>query len=398
MTKKLSRRARLITAAAVVAIGAITAGSITAARGRTDSAASERRSVQRSLDEVVAHGVPGAMAWVNGRAYAAGTANLETGRPLRVNSDGSGVQVRIGSNTKLYVAVAVLQLVQDGRVSLDQPISHYLPGIVSPAGTKNPVDGSKITVRNLLQHTAGLVDYLDLIISQGGMSADQVLTTLRKTYTNQELLQVALKQGELFTPGAQFHYSNTDYLLLGMLVEKVTGQSLTAVISDRIIRPLHLTDTYVPKAGLGYPDGPHGYVALGGKTLTDVSIVDPSSLGAAGNMISSIRDASRFTHAVVSTDALLGPAMRKQMTSNLVDAHTMTPGAAGWQYGLGIVRIALPCGGYAWGHPGQMVGYLTWPAEAPGRGTATVSLTEGPMDDGQALQLGVLHQAFCARS
>lgn len=396
MIFRVARRGsrRWIAAAAIGAV--VVTGSIVAA-SVDDHDSGRSAVVQRALEAVVGQGVPGAMAWVDGHEYAAGSYNLATGKALRVDPRGSDLQVRAGSNTKLYVAVAVLQLVQDGRVELDRPISDYLAGIKSPPGTKRPVNGTKITVRQLLQHTAGTVDYLDVMIAQGGTRPDQVLPTLRKSYGEQQLLDLALSKDALFAPGSSFAYSNTDYLILGMLVEKVTGQSLGAVITDRIIRPLHLTDTRVPGAGLDAVDGPHGYAALDGKTLTDVSIVDPSALGAAGNMITSVRDASRFTHAVVSTDALLGPAMRKEMTSNLVDAHTMTTGADGWQYGLGIVRIALPCGGFAWGHPGNMLGYQSWPADAPGRGTATVALTEGPMQNAQALELNVLHQAFCGR-
>ena len=235
MTKRPSRTRLAVTIAAVctVAAGAVISGTPAYSEGRTP-----RDVVQRQLDALVREtGYPAALATYQdtrgrSRDYVSGVGNLETG--ARVPLDG---QVRIGSNTKTFVAVTLLQLVDEGTVDLDATVETYLPGLVHGEG----VDGSLITVRQVLQHTSGVPNYTAVI--------DPDFFATRHRYVEpRELLDLALTQPGT-PPGSGWAYSNTNYVIAGLIVQKVTGRPLAEVITDRVIEPLHLRDTYVPDRG-----------------------------------------------------------------------------------------------------------------------------------------------------
>lgn len=302
------------------------------------AASPAKREVSQALEQLVQTGVPGAQAVVTerGRSWeaAAGVGDLRTGKPFPHQA-----HVRIGSNTKTFVATVVLQLVAEGRVDLDAPIERYLPGVVRGNGN----DGSRITVRQLLQHTSGLPDYLEKVSPDGA-----------RHYEAAELVKAAMTLNSHFEPGAKWEYSNTNYILAGMLIEKQTGRSPGAEITRRIIKPLGLSDTYYP---LSYETGirgahPRGYETVDGKRV-DVTEQDPSWGGAAGAMVSTGQDVNRFFTALLN-GRLLPPSQLAEMKKTV--PSEVFPGAG---YGLGLIHIPVSCGKELWGHGGSIPGFRT---------------------------------------
>ncbi|MEU9253439.1 serine hydrolase domain-containing protein [Streptomyces sp. NPDC048270] len=318
--------------------------------------------VRQSLDSLVrGDGMPAALASVqdrNGRTrtYTAGVGDLATGAPVPVDG-----QVRIGSNTKTFVAVVVLQLVAERRVDLDAHIDTHLPGLVRGEG----IDGRRITVRQLLQHTSGLPNYTDHL-------GDDL-----RSYAPSELLDIALQHPADFAPGKSWKYSNTNYVVAGLLVQKITGRPLAEEIDRRVIQRLGLRHTYFPAPGDATVREPHprGYHrASADAPLTDITEIDPSWAWAAGQLISTNSDLDRFFTALL-TGRLLPPAQLAEMRRSTIPAEaTFGPGA---RYGLGLVSRPLPCGGLSWGHGGSFPGYET-------RGGAT--------EDGRAAHITVTRQ------
>ncbi|CAM5735053.1 Serine hydrolase OS=Streptomyces microflavus OX=1919 GN=Smic_41330 PE=4 SV=1 [Streptomyces microflavus] len=300
-------------------------------------------AVQQSLNALVRDiGTPAALASVEdregrARTYTAGVGDLTTG--AKVPRDG---QVRIGSNTKTFVAVVVLQLVAERRMSLDAFVDTYLPGLVRGKG----IDGRRITVRQLLQHTSGLPEYT----SHLGDDA--------RYYAPRELLATALRHPADFDPGKSWKYSNTNYVLAGLIVQKVTARPLADEIDRRVIKRIGLRHTYFPAPGdasIREPH-PHGYYQESTQTpLRDITEVDPSWGWAAGQMISTNSDLNRFFTALLA-GRLIPPAQLAQMRTTVPAEATFGPGA---RYGLGLVSRPLPCSGLSWGHGGSFPGYET---------------------------------------
>lgn len=287
-------------------------------------------------------GVPAALASVRGhegrtRAYTAGVGDLATGS--EVPRDG---QVRIGSNTKTFTAVVVLQLVGEGEIGLDARVDTYLPGVVRGEG----IDGRRITVRQLLQHTSGLPDYVKYL-------GDEV-----RHYEPRELLDIALQHKADFAPGAKWGYSNTNYVLAGLIIEKVTGCPLAEELDQRIIKRIGLRHTYFPAPGDVTIREPHPkgyYQDAADAPLRDGTELDPSWGWAAGQMISTNSDLNRFFTALLA-GRLLPAAQLAQMRTTVPAGP---PFASGARYGLGLVSTPLSCGGVYWGHGGSTTGYET---------------------------------------
>lgn len=217
-----------VPAAVALAMGVMAMGALTPPAA---SAAARPDTVQQGLDALVSSdGLPAALASVKdldgrNRTYTAGVGDVATG--AKVPKDG---QVRIGSNTKTFTAVVVLQLVAEGKIRLDAPIDTYLPGLVRGDG----IDGRHIKVRQILQQTSGLPDYLKYL-------DDDI-----RYYEPRELLDLALQHKADFDPGKGWKYSNTNYVLAGLLVEKVTKHTLAEEVDRRVIKHLGLRHTYFP--------------------------------------------------------------------------------------------------------------------------------------------------------
>ncbi|QKW39318.1 beta-lactamase family protein [Actinomadura sp. NAK00032] len=294
-------------------------------------------------------GGPGALLHVrDGRtrtALTSGVADVTSGAPMR-----AGSRFRIGSMTKPFVATVVLQLVGERRVVLDAPVERYLPGVVRGNGN----DGRVITVRQLLQHTSGIPDYLTYLNPQ------EVLKDPLAHHDTRDLIDLALAHPRLFEPGEGWRYSNTNYLLAGMLIEKVTGRTYAEEIRRRIIKPLRLRDTSVPTdASTISGRHPRGYARPGPTApLLDVTAFNPSAAGAGGSMISSGPDLNRFLGALVG-GRLLGPAQLREMMKTRPTDPADPSDDDHRAYGLGLESRSLPCGGLYWGHSGDIFGYET---------------------------------------
>ncbi|MFJ9694782.1 serine hydrolase domain-containing protein [Kitasatospora sp. NPDC101183] len=337
---------------------------------RTSAAqTSERTALQKSLQAFVDTGATAAVGEVrqDGRALwrgRAGVADLTTGEPVPAHA-----RFRIGSVTKTFVATVVLQLAGERRLSLDDTVEHLLPGAVP--------NGGGITLRQLLNHSSGLVDYTDAP-GIDPQTEEQWRTWLAgprwHTYQPAELLALATARAPYFPPGQGWHYSNTNYLLAGMIIEKITGTTWQQEVDERVIQPLGLRDTTVPDVSPRVP-GPHahGYVKLSTGPV-DITEFNPSVTSAAGRGISTAADLNRFVAALVGGE-LLEPAQ-------LAEMERLTPGAPGGGYGMGLMRFDTPCGVF-WGHTGGAPGYETAVAgSADGR--RQFSLSVNPYDNTDA--------------
>ncbi len=308
----------------------------------------------------------------------AGTAELGTERP--VPWDG---RFRIGSATKTFTATVVLQLVGEGRLSLDDTVEHWLPGVVQG----DDRDGSRITVRQLLQHTSGIPEVegdIPALHTAAGYRAERL-----RTYTPAELVALAMRHPAPASPGT-FSYSDTNYILLGMITKKVTGRSWAQEVNARIIHPLGLADTITPGTFPFIP-GPHahGYSALDTDTAIDVTEFNPSAADASGSIISTAHDMSRFYTALVG-GRLLAPAQLDEMTT------TVPAPELGADYGLGLGKFPLSCGGSYFTHPGGVSGYQTWIGVTPDATRTAMLIVTGDGDDHtQRAMIRLVDQELC---
>ncbi|WP_203612643.1 serine hydrolase domain-containing protein [Amycolatopsis sp. SID8362] len=355
-----------------------TAGTLVALLTATTAApAFATGSVQERLDVLTAQdGVPGAAAVVQDgprtRVTRSGTGDVATGKPFPRNGS-----FRAGSVTKTFVATVVLQLVGEGRVKLDAPVERYLPGLLPDR---------RITVRQLLQHTSGLYNYT------ADLDQSDPEALRHRGAEPAELVAMALKHPALFPPGAGWSYSNTNYIVAGMLAERVTGHALADLLSQRITRPLGLRDTYLPRRGDEKLPAPHavGYAPIGGR-LVDFSDFDATIAGAAGGLVSTPADLDRFYGALLS-GRLLRPAELAEMRRT-VPADLGVPGAG---YGLGLGRIPVSCGEF-WGHEGGIIGFTNLAGVGPDGRRVTVVLNENPTPaDTNAHLLAAADAAVCS--
>jgi D-alanyl-D-alanine carboxypeptidase len=345
--------------------GALTAATLAVPAGLPSSSGSSGSSgsFQPTLNNLVSKdGFPGALASVR-----------DADGKVRDYTSGPGVprngQVRIGSNTKTFTAVVVLQLVGEGRIDLNATVEHYLPGIVP--------GGSKITVRELLQQMSGLPDYDDVLFTQ----PQDLVGKSHSYFEPRRLLDAASTRPSRFTPGSKWEYSNTNYIVAGLIVEQVTERPIGEEITRRVIEPLGLRDTYWPGVGEQRIRGthPHGYVAVApGSPWVDVTDMDPSLGWSAGEIVSTPSDLRTFTEALLA-GKLLKPAQQTAMTTT-VPAPGFEP-TGNWQYGLGIARYQLSCGGYAWGHGGDIQGFETRNLVTTDGRSAVVAVTGLPTSE-----------------
>ncbi|GHH56731.1 serine hydrolase domain-containing protein [Lentzea cavernae] len=307
----------------------LTAAALAIAVGMTGAgpgADQMREAVHRIVDEGHA---PAAMMSVQRH-------NAE--RSYNAGATPANAHVRIGSNTKAFVAVVVLQLVAEGRIDLDG----RLP---------DPKLGG-VTVRQLLQHTSGLPEYTD------GIGLDRPDQVRHRYLSPHDLLDAALAKPAQFPPGAGFRYTNTNYVALGLLVQKVTGRPIQEEVSTRVIKRLKLKDTYWPTQGdeglrQPYARGVHLENESDPKSkVIDVTTMDPSWAWAAGQLISTPKDLAAFYRGLLAGN-LLPSAQLAQMRT------TVETGAPGTRYGLGLFSTELTCGVTMWGHNGGFHGYYS---------------------------------------
>jgi D-alanyl-D-alanine carboxypeptidase len=304
-----------------------------------------KAALQRQCDEVVQLGASGIQFRVTkkGEQFTITSGVAEIGKDNPVPADG---RFRISCITKVFVSVVVLQLAAEGKLELDAPVEKYLPGMVP--------DGNKVTVRNLMQHTSGLFNHADSFQRPG----ERFMRDRYKQYEPEELIGVAAQRPLNFEPGTKFEYSNTNYIVIGVLIKKVTGNSYADEIRSRILVPLGLKDTFLPGSDPTIP-GPHarGYMKIKNKT-EDVTLMNPSEACSAGEMISTTADLDRFLIALAGHE-LLTEKQFAELTKPLPEGLTLNLPMAE-AYGLGIMRTPTASGVQLWGHGGGIPGYATF--------------------------------------
>lgn len=333
---------RAIGAAALVAAAA----ALCLATGCTPPNRYSQEDLQRDLDAIRNSGTVGVQAQVTGPGdevlvATSGVGDLEARAPVPVNG-----HYRVGSTTKTFVATVVLQLVAEGALSLDDSVEQHLPGVLYGA-----YDGGAVSVRDLLRHTSGIYDYNNDGDWNPFVSAERFAQRRDHRYHAAELVAVAMRHPPRFPPGTEWAYSNTNYVLTGMVIEAVTGNPWQDEVGSRIIEPLRLSGTSIP-VGTELP-APHaqGYQQFeqGGR-LVDATRLDPSAGDAGGAMISTPADMTRFFQALLGGE-LLPPVQLAAMQDTVPEP--------GGRYGLGLAWSELTCGGGYWRHGGAVPGWLS---------------------------------------
>jgi D-alanyl-D-alanine carboxypeptidase len=360
---------RLVATVTATSLLALTTAGVASA----DTSSADRAVVQQALDQITRSGAAlGVQARVvDGRqrfTAASGKAELNSDRPVPQNG-----RFRVGSITKTFVSTVLLQLAGEGRVDLDAPVVRYLPGLID----------DRITVRQVLQHTSGLFNYTGAL----PLSPEEFEKIRYKHWTPQELLALSTSRPLDFEPGTKWNYSNTNYVVAGLLIEKITGRPYEKAVEQRILKPLRLSDTEVPGDSVTIK-GPHAraYWTVAGKP-SEITRLNPSVAWAAGEMISSTKDLDTFVTAL-SSGKLLRPAQQAEISKTTA----VSPG-----YGLGLQVETLPCGTKVWGHGGGIPGYSSQLLTTPdSKKRFELSATSGPTegDPGDAFTR-LLTEVFC---
>lgn len=351
--------ARVGIAGVAAAVALALAGS---ACGSVSREVARDKKIDADIAAVTAAGVPGVAALIRDGGstsrVAQGVGEVASGTPVRTSD-----RFRIGSLSKTYVAVVMLQLADEGKLSLDDSVEKWLPRLVP--------NGRSITLRQLLNHTSGIANYEE----HPQYLAPYMAGDLAHVTTPQQLVAMGTSLGPLFAPGTASTYSNTNYTVAGLVIEKVTGTTMGAQLEQRIFRPLKLESTYLPTdPGLSGQHA-HGYFVLGGPPATDVTGFSPSIGWAGGSIVSTIDDVTVFYRALLE-----GRLVRDESLKQMMTTVTETNGEV---YGLGLAKKELSCGP-VWGHGGNFPGYLMESystADASRQVTVAYNLDPNSMDE-----------------
>jgi D-alanyl-D-alanine carboxypeptidase len=340
---------------------------ITTAHDAAPAAAErDRPELQKAIQEMVDSGFAGVQLRVHDEqgewVGSAGVRKLgETAKPP------TNGHFRIGSSTKTFVATLVLQLVAEGTIGLDDPADDHLPEF----GLDR-----RITVRMLLQHTSGVFNFTGEVYDDGTVvpgipwSGQEWVDNRFHTYRPEELVGLALSKPARFEPGTDWSYSNTNYVLARLLVEKVTGRSFAAELQRLILGPLGMSDTVAPGTSTEIPV-PHAhsyyrYEEAGQEKTVDVTHQNPSWISAGGDMISTTQDLHTFFSALMGGKLLPAPLLTEMREPN--------PEIG---YGLGVFAQDMgPNGGTIFHHNGGIAGSAALMYSTPDGGkTLTAGLT-----------------------
>lgn len=347
----------------------------------TTSRNTQAAGLQKDLDALVTAGAPGAILVVRSGDQtvhlASGLADVARKRPMHPAD-----RFRIASLTKSYVAAVVLQLVAEKQLALDNSVEQRLPGLVP--------NGGKITIRQLLNHTSGLFDFA----ADPRVLKPYLRGNFGFHWAPRKLVEIGVSHKPLFAPGARFAYSNTDYIVLGLIVEAVTGKRLGIQLNGRIFRPLGLRATAFPTTPPIADPYAHGYYVFAKPPATDVSGVSPFPW-AAGAIVSNGVDVLSFYRALLAGH-LLEPTLLNAMKRTLPEGRkTDIPGS---RYGLGLEHFPTSCG-KAWGHNGAIAGYLVFAFTSNDGGRQAVLMVN---EDGSSLSkhasqlfFKVIDKAYC---
>ncbi|WP_225730876.1 MULTISPECIES: serine hydrolase [unclassified Nocardia] len=350
----------------------------------------DRPELQQALEDIVESGITGITLRVNDeRGEWVGSAGAaELGKTAKPPIDG---HVRIGSNTKTFTATLVLQLVAEGKIALDVPAADYLPEFALD---------ERITVRMLLQHTSGIFNFTGEYYPDGTMVPGIPATTAGKewvdnrfhTYQPEELVRLALSKPARFEPGTDWSYSNTNYVLARLLIEKVTGRTVAEEMQRLILGPLGLSGTAQPTTQIEITE-PHAhayyrYEENGAETIVDVTRHNPSWISSGGDMISTSQDLQTFISALVT-----GKLLPAELLTEMCTPHpTPIPNMG---YGLGVFVQHTPAGGTVITHNGGAAGHAAIMFSTPD-GSKTLTGTLNYVDDA-ALSLAVAFQQATQR-
>jgi D-alanyl-D-alanine carboxypeptidase len=363
-----------------------TAALVAASAPAKPTATAERHAIglQQDLDALVAAGAPGAILFIRTGSrtvqLTSGLSDITHETPIA-----AGDHFKIASLTKSYTATVVLQLVGEGKLSLDDAVQRRLPGVVP--------NGSKITIRHLLNHTSGLSDFE----ADPRYLKPYLAGNFAYYWTPRQLVRIGVSHKPVFAPGRGWSYSNTNYVVAQLIVERVTGRTLGAELKSRIFQPLNLRQTTYPtKPGLPSPYV-HGYMLLGEPPLTDVTGLSPSLAPGSGGIVSTVRDVADFYRALL-TGRLLEPAELQAMKTTVSERTGRVTSGSG--YGLGIGRLRSSCGG--WGHTGELPGYdISAAFTANGRHQVVLMMNQDATTlpkPAFALYVGLMKKAFCGGS
>ena len=323
----------------------------------------------KSIEEIVQQAVekfeiPGIAAYIKLDRQApfiaaAGVSNLESGQALK-DTD----QFRIYSVTKSFTALITLQLVEEGVLSLDDSVDKWLPASVV-GGVPNH---EQMTIRQLLSHSSGVYDYFGSEIEGISPFAAQLLASPDHWYTPQELIDFSAQFPPYFAPGKGATYSNTGYVMLGLIIEAATGNNIEDEMHARIIEPLGLTSTYFET-----PETPANYVT-GYHLMEDGELLNVSGSNsnnsyawAAGGIISNIHDVGRFADALFSGE-LLQPDSYTEMFTFIPDSNI-----EGKYWGLGVARRDVPVG-QVYAATGEAAGYEAKIVRLPDQNVTVIAL------------------------
>ncbi|MEU6376055.1 serine hydrolase domain-containing protein [Streptomyces sp. NPDC046909] len=332
------------------------------------------------LRTALRQGAPGAMARIDDRGtvrrVVTGVADRRTGRTISTRD-----RFRIGSVTKTFSAVVLLQLVDEKKLRLDAPVNRYLPGLL-------PDD--RITVRHVLSHRSGLYDYTNDMFARSVPGFEAVRT---KVFTYRQLVNRSLRHARTNRPGAAYSYSNTNFVVAGMLIEKLTGRSVGTAYQSRIIEPLKLRDTLYAHPDTKIP-GRHtrGYMSpdTAGAALVDATRQTTSWAQSAGALISTTGDLNTFLSALLGGKLVSAKSLGQMQRWWKVNSTTA--------YGLGLRRRTLSCGVSVYGHTGAVQGYYTY-AFTSKDGKRSLSALATTSNNGAVLNtmMGTLESAFCGK-
>lgn len=284
------------------------------------------------VDEVMKeHGIPGAIVGIwegNGETYVVekGVSDLETGKKISAKD-----RIRIASNTKTFTAALILQLVKEGRLSLEDKLSKFYPEVPN---------AGEITIRQMLAMNSGIHGMYDLEALM-----DKYYNAPLTHWEPEEIYDIIIKQKPDFAPGEKVEYSDSNYLILGMIAEKATGEKVEDLIQNKIIKPLNLTSTSFPTGTTIPSPFAHGYRNYPDNgPLSDITIMDPSVAWTAGAMISNAYDMNRWVREI-HRGTLLNPELQKERM-------TFKDMGNGMSYGLGVIKVKSFIG-----HNGTILGY-----------------------------------------
>ena len=329
------------TAAVAVALTAILAAGACSKEMRAEW--NRDKQIDKDMAALTAAGVPGVALVIRDGAdrtrIATGKSDVAAGTAMKVDD-----QVRIGSVSKTYVSVVVMQLVAEGKVALDDTVQKHLGPIVPNA--------ARITLRQLLSHSSGIANY-----EEHPEYLKELMGNPNHVWAPGQLVAMAVELGARFEPGTAAEYSNTNYTLLGMTIEKVTGTTLAKQFEQRIFRPLDLKASSAPSGTELTGRYAHGYYVLDNPPATDVTRFSPSIGYSGGGIVSTTDDVTAFYKALFE-----GKLVRADLLSEMM---TTVTARSGEKFGLGLQARDLPCG-TVWGHSGNFPGYMMESYAKPG--------------------------------